>query len=151
MRIFVVLLAVLTMSSEALARSSLTGPLVQLAGLRAPPSMPRAALVHAIRRDAWTGVWLCAHNSNLRGSIRVRLRRAANGAQAELGEPVPAAQRAATQCMLTALARVHLPPLEVEPTAGATVEFELLVRGRRLPGPLLLPPMVVEWSSGPQR
>lgn len=140
-----VILAVflLLVPSSAQARSSQSGPLVQLVAVRTPPAMARAALVHAIGRDAWADVWLCAHSSTLRGSLRVKLRRADRGAIAELVDPVPNAHRAATQCVLRALERVHIPPVEVEPAGGTLVEFELIVRGRRLPGPLLLQPMVV--------
>ncbi len=142
----------LLVPSSAHAGTSEHEPLVQLVAVRTPAAMARAALVHAIGRDAWVEVWRCAHGSTLRGSLRVKLRRAARGASAELVAPVPISHRAATECVLRAIERVHIPPVEVEPPDGAQVEFELVVRGRRLPGPLLLPPIVVAaLNAGAQR
>lgn len=125
-----------------------SAPTVQLVALRTPSAMPRGGVLHAIRRDAWSNVWQCAVAAPLlRGSLRVRLHRASLGSRAEWIEPITPSRRAAGLCVLDALKRVRLPPLESEPTAGASVEFELIVRGRRMPGPLLLLPPVAAGGS----
>lgn len=129
--------------SAAVGQAPRSAPMVQLVALRIPSAMPRGGVLHAIRRDAWSSVWQCAIAApQLRGSLRVRLHRAALGSRAEWVEPISTSHRVAGICVLDALKRVHLPPLESEPAAGASVEFELIVRGRRMPGPLLLVPPV---------
>lgn len=143
--------ATLSLGASAHGRSTPSGPLVQIVGVRVPAAMPRSALLHAVRRDAWTQVWVCAANTSLRGSMQFRLRRGENSARVELVEPVSSAQRSAAQCVVSALERVHLPALEIEPAGGAMVEFELVFRGRRMPGPLLLAPLVIEWGPGARR
>lgn len=115
---------------------------LQLGGLRIFAPIPRAAIVHAIARDAWPRLVGCAGPSpRVRGYVNVELRESADGLVVHLDGGPTNRDPALARCVRSALVAVELPPYEGE-TPPVSVSFDLA---------FAMPPMGVGPARGPRR
>jgi hypothetical protein len=107
---------------------------LQLGGLRVFTPVARAAVMHAIQRDAWPALLQCTTQSpTVRGYAAVEISETASGLEVRVSGAPVTRDAALGQCVRRALQRVVMPPHEEE-TPPTSIAFDLAFGMPAIPG-----------------
>ena len=109
-------------------RPGLPRPIIalQLTGLRVVAPVARAAIIHALGRDAWPALVRCVQPApRVRGFLTVQIYETPTGTEPTFLESTVLRDRALAACLRNALLSVRVPPWEGE-RSGASFSFDLV-------------------------